>query len=215
MAGVSGTSAAAASASRAPLQLVVGLGNPGPDHAADRHNVGVHFLQHLCQRHGGQLRNENKFFGEFGTSSVSGTDLKLLFPTTYMNHSGKAVAAVCKFFKIPPSAMLVAYDEIDFPTGTVRLKLGGGHGGHNGVRDIINALGGQRDFPRLRIGVGHPGHKSMVVDYVLSSPSRSESTVITECINNALDVLPVAVTGNWSEAMKALHSSPEPDIQKP
>ena len=205
-----------------PLQLIVGLGNPGPRHAADRHNVGVHFLQQLCARHGGQLRPEGKFFGDLGSTSIGGAsgaggagrrDIKLLFPTTYMNHSGKSVAAICKFFKIPPAAMLVAYDEIDFPTGTVRLKLGGGHGGHNGVRDIINALGGERDFARLRIGVGHPGHKSMVVDYVLSSPSRSETKLITACMDNALDVLPVAAAGNWSEAMKALHSSPEPDTQ--
>ena len=125
-------------------------------------NAGVIFLHHLAKSYSGSLRGESKFFGEFGSINIAGNDIKLLFPTTFMNNSGKSVAAVCKFYKIEPESILVAYDEIDFDVGVTRFKHGGGHGGHNGIRDIISALGNQRDFYRLRIGVGHPGDKSMV-----------------------------------------------------
>lgn len=188
------------------LKLIVGLGNPGPQHDSNRHNAGVIFLHHLCKSYGGILRGESKFFGEFTSISIDGHDVKLLFPTTFMNHSGKSVAAVCRFFKIEPQNMLVAYDEIDFDVGVTRFKEGGGHGGHNGIRDIINALGGATDFYRLRIGVGHPGHKSMVANYVLSDPSRSEADVIMSNIEDAIRVLPIAVRGEWSEAMQKLHT---------
>lgn len=188
------------------LKLIVGLGNPGPQHDSNRHNAGVIFLHHLCKSYGGTLRGESKFFGEFTTINISGNDVKLLFPTTYMNHSGKSVAAVCKFYKIEPEQMLVAYDEIDFDVGVTKFKDGGGHGGHNGIRDIISALGGQKDFFRLRIGVGHPGHKSMVANYVLGNPSRSEADVIMRDIEDAIRVMPMAVNGEWEEAMKALHT---------
>ncbi len=188
------------------LKLIVGLGNPGPQHDSNRHNAGVIFLHHLCKSYGGTLRGESKFFGEFTSIAIDGKDVKLLFPTTYMNHSGKSVAAVCKFYKIEPPQMLVAYDEIDFDVGVTRLKEGGGHGGHNGIRDIINALGGKKDFYRLRIGVGHPGHKSMVANHVLSNPSRSEADVIMSDIEDAIRVMPKAVNGEWEEAMKLLHT---------
>ncbi len=188
------------------LKLIVGLGNPGPQHDSNRHNAGVIFLHHLCKSYGGTLRGESKFFGEFATINIGGNDVKLLFPTTYMNHSGKSVAAVCKFYKIEPEQMLVAYDEIDFDVGVTKFKDGGGHGGHNGIRDIISALGGQKDFFRLRIGVGHPGHKSMVANYVLGNPSRSEADVIMRDIEDAIRVMPMAVNGEWEEAMKALHT---------
>ena len=188
------------------LNLIVGLGNPGPQHDSNRHNAGVIFLHHLCKKYGGTLRGESKFFGEFTSINIDGNDVKLLFPTTFMNRSGKSVAAVCKFFKIAPENMLVAYDEIDFEVGVTRFKEGGGHGGHNGIRDIINALGGMKDFYRLRIGVGHPGHKSMVANYVLSDPSRSEAEVIMANIEDAIHVLPLAVRGEWEDAMKKLHT---------
>ena len=123
-----------------------------------------------------------------------------------MNNSGKSVAAVCKFFKIAPENMLVAYDEIDFDVGISRFKEGGGHGGHNGVRDIITSVGGKKDFYRLRIGVGHPGHKSMVSNYVLNDPSRSEADTIMSNIEDAIRILPTAVDGNWEEAMRLLHT---------
>ncbi len=188
------------------LKLIVGLGNPGPQHDSNRHNAGVIFLHQLCKSYGGNLRGESKFFGEFGAINIAGNDVKLLFPSTFMNHSGKAVAAVCKFFKIEPKNALVAYDEIDFDVGIARLKEGGGHGGHNGIRNIINAFGGNRDFYRLRIGVGHPGDKSMVSNHVLSNPSRSEADLIKGVIEDAVHVMPKAVTGEWEEAMRLLHT---------
>jgi PTH1 family peptidyl-tRNA hydrolase len=188
------------------LKVIVGLGNPGPKHDTDRHNAGVIFLHHLCKSYGVTLRAESKFFGEFATINIDGQDIKLLFPTTFMNNSGKSVAALCKFYKIEPQNMLVAYDEIDFEVGVTRLKAGGGHGGHNGIRDITSALGGKKDFYRLRIGVGHPGHKSMVANYVLSPPSRSEADVIMSNIEDAIRVMPQAVNGNWEEAMLRLHT---------
>lgn len=189
------------------LKVIVGLGNPGPKYDSDRHNAGVIFLHHLCKSYGGTLRGESKFFGEFGIISVDGHEIKLLFPTTFMNHSGKSVSALCKFFKIEPQNMLVAYDEIDFDVGVTRFKQGGGHGGHNGIRDIISGLGGQNGFYRLRIGVGHPGHKSMVANYVLSPPSRSEAQIIMSDIEEAIRVIPKAVAGEWEDAMKLLHTN--------
>ena len=189
------------------LKVIVGLGNPGPKHDSDRHNAGVIFLHHLCKSYGGTLGCESKFFGEFGSISVDGHEIKLLFPTTFMNHSGKSVSALCKFFKIEPQHLLVAYDEIDFDVGVTRFKGGGGHGGHNGIRDIISALGGQTGFYRLRIGVGHPGHKSMVANYVLSPPSRTEAQIIMSGIEEAIRVIPKAVAGEWEDAMKLLHTN--------
>jgi len=189
-----------------PIELIVGLGNPGPRYQANRHNAGAIFLYELCRQFHGQLRPESKFAGEFGAATIDGTDVKLLFPTTFMNRSGRSVAAVCRFFKIDPKNMLVAYDEIDFDVGVTRFKEGGGHGGHNGIRDIIDALGGNRDFYRLRIGVGHPGHKSMVANYVLTDPSRSEAEVLMTDIRDAIDVMPQAVSGDWEQAMRLLHS---------
>ena len=189
------------------LKLIVGLGNPGPQHDSNRHNAGVIFLHHLCKSYGGTLRGESKFFGEAGSINIDGMEVRLLFPTTFMNRSSKSVAALCNFYKIEPNNMLVAYDEIDFDVGITRFKEGGGHGGHNGIRDIINALGGRKDFYRLRIGVGHPGHKSMVANYVLSDPSRSEADLIMSNIEDAIRVMPRAVKGEWEEAMKLLHTS--------
>ena len=189
-----------------PLKLIVGLGNPGPQYNSNRHNAGVIFLHHLCKSYGGELRGESKFFGEHAVINIADQAVKLLFPTTFMNHSGRGVAAICKFFKIEPENMLVAYDEIDFDVGVTRFKEGGGHGGHNGIRDIINAWGGTKDFYRLRIGVGHPGHKSMVSNYVLGDPSRSEADVIFSNIEDAIRVMPKAVVGDWEEAMQQLHT---------
>ena len=190
-----------------PIKLIVGLGNPGPQHKRNRHNAGVIFLHHLCKVYGNSLRVDAKFFGEFSSIVIEGADIKLLFPTTFMNNSGKSVAAVCKFFKLAPKNLLVAYDEIDFDVGVTRFKEGGGHGGHNGVRNIIDAFAGKNDFFRLRIGVGHPGHKSMVASYVLNDPPRSEEDAIMSNIENAIRILPTAISGNWEEAMRVLHSN--------
>ena len=189
-----------------PIELIVGLGNPGPQYQSNRHNAGAIFLHELCRQFHGQLRYESKFAGEFGTATIDGKEVRLLYPATFMNHSGRAVSAVLNFYKIEPQNMLGAYDEIDFEVGVTRLKEGGGHGGHNGIRDIINALGGRNEFYRLRIGVGHPGHKSMVANYVLSDPSKSEAGIIMADIDDAIRVMPQAVSGNWEEAMRLLHT---------
>jgi len=138
------------------IKLIVGLGNPGQQYRFTRHNAGAMFLETLCDDYQGELKAENKFFGLSGRIDINGEDIRLLFPSTYMNNSGQAVAAIASYFKIEPLDILVAYDELDLPVGTTRLKKGGGHGGHNGLRDIIKALGSQ-DFNRLRIGIGHPG----------------------------------------------------------
>lgn len=192
------------------LKLIVGLGNPGPQYRFNRHNVGVWFLQAICRQYQGELRPESRFHGETGRVHIDGHDIRLLFPTTFMNRSGLSVASLCRYFDITPAQMLVAYDEIDFPVGTTRLKAGGGHGGHNGIRDIINALGGERDFYRLRIGVGHPGDKTKVANYVLSDPGKDEGIQIEHDIAQALRVLPVAAGGQWSKAMLELHSQDKP-----
>jgi len=189
------------------LKLIVGLGNPGPQYRYHRHNVGAWFLQAICRQYGGELRAESRFHGETARVIIDGNDIRLLFPTTFMNRSGLSVASMCHYFDIAPEQMLVAYDEIDFPVGNIRLKAGGGHGGHNGIRDIINALGGANGFYRLRIGVGHPGDKNKVAGYVLSDPGKDDAIQIGHDIDMALRVLPDAVNGHWNQAMQQLHSA--------
>lgn len=189
------------------LKLIVGLGNPGPQYRHNRHNVGLWFLQAICQQYPAELRAENRFHGDTARVSIDGNDIRLLFPTTFMNRSGLSVASMCNYFDITPEQMLVAYDEIDFPVGNTRLKAGGGHGGHNGIRDIINALGGANDFYRLRIGVGHPGDKNKVANYVLSDPGKDDTIQIEHDIDMALRVMPDIVNGRWNQAMQQLHSS--------
>jgi len=190
------------------LKLIVGLGNPGPQYYRNRHNAGAWFLSRVAAQGNCELRSESKFFGYTGRITLAGHDLRLLFPSTYMNRSGQSVAAFCSYFDIAPENMLVAHDEIDFDVGTTRFKFGGGHGGQNGLRDIINALGGVRDFHRLRIGVGHPGNKALVANYVLSDPSRSDEEAIMATIDQAIRTLPHAVAGNWQTAMHELHTRP-------
>lgn len=193
-----------------PVKLIVGLGNPGAKYLGNRHNVGAWYLARLCQDHLGELRPESRFFGAMARVRIADQDVRLLFPTTYMNRSGQSVSAVCRYFDIPPEQMLVAYDEIDFPPGTTRLKFDGGHGGHNGLRDIIKALGGQRDFLRLRIGVGHPGNSARVAAYVLSDPGKQEAESIADTLDQATRVTPDLVTGQWQKAMHELHTAPDP-----
>ena len=190
------------------LKLIVGLGNPGPQYRYNRHNVGAWLDAQLASDGPSELRSESKFFGDAGRISIAGQDIRLLFPTTFMNRSGQSVAAFCSYFDIAPENMLVAYDEIDFEAGVTRYKHGGGHGGHNGVRDIISALGDSRDFYRLRIGVGHPGNKAQVAHYVLSDPSKREAEIIQSDIDLAIRTLPHAVKGNWQTAMHELHTKP-------
>lgn len=190
------------------LKLIVGLGNPGPQYRYNRHNAGAWFLSRVAADNHGELRSESKFFGDTGRITLAGQDVRLLFPTTFMNRSGQSVSAFCKYFDIAPANMLVAYDEIDFDVGTTRFKLGGGHGGHNGMRDIISAFGGEKDFYRLRIGVGHPGNKALVANYVLSDPSKTDFETILGDIDQAIRCLPHATKGEWQNAMHELHTKP-------
>lgn len=187
-----------------PLQLIVGLGNPGERYARTRHNVGAWFVRQLADDAGADLRPEPKFFGATATITVGDHTLHLLEPSTYMNESGKSVAAIARFYRIPPTAILVAHDELDFSAGHVRVKAAGGHGGHNGLRDIIRALG-SADFYRLRLGIGHPGHRDRVTPYVLSAPSAADRENIDAAIWQACRQLPIMVAGDWQRVMRELH----------
>ena len=187
------------------IKCVAGLGNPGPKYADTRHNAGFWFVDHLAAAYGAVLRAENKFSGEVARISTAHGDCWLLKPMTYMNHSGRAVAALCNFYKISPANLLVAYDELDLNPGVVRLKTGGGHGGHNGLRDICAALG-SKDFHRLRIGIGHPGHKEAVVGHVLSRPGKVEQQAVEIGLDEALRNWDTVVSGEMQKAMNALHS---------
>ena len=188
------------------IKLIVGLGNPGSEYRGTRHNAGADFTEELARLNGGALRTESRFFGLAGQVTLAGHELRLLVPTTFMNRSGKAVAAMATFFKIAPDQILVAHDELDIAPGTARFKRGGGHGGHNGLRDIIPALGNNNDFYRLRIGIGHPGHASRVSGYVLSRPSAEDRQRIDASIQEAISALPLLLDGDATKAMTRLHS---------
>lgn len=188
------------------IQLIVGLGNPGPEYEQTRHNAGALFVERVASAQGVNLAVDKKYFGLVGKFSHQGRDVRLLIPTTYMNRSGQSVAALANFFRIPPAAILVAHDELDMPPGTARLKLGGGHGGHNGLRDIIAQLGNQNSFYRLRLGIGHPGDKNLVSGFVLGRAPRSEQEKLEASVDFALGVLPDMLAGDWTKAMQKLHS---------
>ena len=186
------------------IRLIVGLGNPGPKYDQTRHNAGFWFVDQLALRFGGQFRAESKFSGEVCKIRVAEEEVWLLKPMTFMNRSGLAVRQLSTFYKIPLEEILVAHDELDLDPGVVRLKRGGGHGGHNGLRDISSQLG--KDFMRLRIGIGHPGHKDDVVDFVLSRARREEQQGIDDAINEAADAAEDIVSGQSQKAMNQLHS---------
>lgn len=190
----------------AGIRLIVGLGNPGSEYEGTRHNAGAFFVRELARRAGADLKLETKFFGETGRGTFDGHDLRFLIPTTYMNRSGKAVAAMANFFKVTSDEILIAHDELDIPPGNARFKQGGGHGGHNGLRDIVPALGGKADFHRLRVGIGHPGHASKVSGFVLSKPSAADAIAIDASIDAAIDALPLLLKGDSVKAMTQLHS---------
>ncbi len=189
-----------------PVKLLVGLGNPGSQYRGTRHNVGADFVEELAHKHGCTLQPESRFFGMTGRITASGHDLRLLVPTTFMNLSGKAVGAMAGFFKLAPEEILVAHDELDIPPGNARFKSGGGHGGHNGLRDIIPALGNNRDFLRLRIGIGHPGSAAQVTGYVLGAPSTADRARMDASIDAAIAALPLLLEGKLTRAMTQLHS---------
>lgn len=187
------------------VRLIVGLGNPGPEHEQTRHNAGFWFVDGITQQHHCRLKYEARFHGEVGRCELRGHDCRLQKPSTYMNRSGQAVVALTHFFRIPRDEVLVVHDELDLPAGVARLKRGGGHGGHNGLRDLIAHLGG-KDFLRLRIGIGHPGNRDQVIDYVLQRPSKQDRELIQDAMDNAMDVMPLAVSGELERAMHKLHS---------
>ncbi len=187
------------------IRVIVGLGNPGPKYELTRHNVGFWFVDALAHEFSGNLRYEQKFLGDVAKVSVSGQEIWLLKPHTYMNHSGQSVSALLRFYKIPVEKLLVVHDELDLSPGVMRLKQGGGHGGHNGLRDIVSHLS-SKDFQRLRIGIGHPGNSSQVVDYVLGRASKQDQAAIAEGMDNAMALIPQIVTGETQKAMNDLHS---------
>jgi PTH1 family peptidyl-tRNA hydrolase len=188
------------------IKLIAGLGNPGSEYRGTRHNAGADFVEELARQCSTPLQAESKFFGLAGRVNYAGYDLRLIIPTTFMNRSGKAVAAIASFYEIAPEEILIAHDELDIPAGTARFKQGGGHGGHNGLRDIVPALGNDKNFHRLRIGIDHPGHASKVSGYVLSQPSQVDRTRIEACIDEAIAALPLLLSGDATKAMTRLHS---------
>jgi PTH1 family peptidyl-tRNA hydrolase len=187
------------------IRLVVGLGNPGAQYEATRHNAGFWFADALAVHHNGQFRAEAKFHGLLCRLVVGGADLRLLKPLTFMNRSGQSLAAVMRYFDIAPEHTLIVHDDLDLPVGSARLKQGGGHGGHNGLRDVIQVLG-SRDFWRLRIGIDHPGDRQQVVSYVLSRPSREDEERILDAVDDAERCLPDLIEGGFQKAMNRLHS---------
>ncbi|MGR7920407.1 aminoacyl-tRNA hydrolase [Zobellella denitrificans] len=189
-----------------PIELIVGLGNPGPEYAHTRHNAGAWYLAELARLHGGQLKEEAKFFGWTGRVRIAGRDVRLLIPATFMNRSGKAVAAMANFYQIPPEAILVAHDELDLPPGSARFKQGGGHGGHNGLKDIISCLGNSKDFYRLRLGIGHPGHKSQVAGFVLTKAPAAEQGLLDATVDEAVRATDMLFSDGMTRAMNRLHA---------
>ncbi|BBG30909.1 MULTISPECIES: aminoacyl-tRNA hydrolase [Zymobacter] len=188
------------------VSAIIGLRNPGAQYADTRHNAGAWMVELLARQAGASLRSERKFLGDYAKVELDGHTVHLLLPSTFMNCSGQSVSLLTKFFKLSPEQLLVAHDELDIPPGQARFKQGGGHGGHNGLRDIISALGNNRSFHRLRIGIGHPGDASRVVNYVLGSPGKSDRIAIDSAIEAAVDALPLALSGDWAKAMNRLHA---------
>lgn len=186
------------------IRLVCGLGNPGDKYAATRHNAGFWVVDETARRYGGTWSGNARFSALSAKVHVGGQDLLLLKPQSYMNRSGDSLAACLHYFRIEPDETLVVHDELDLDPGTLRLKFGGGHGGHNGLRDIHRVIG--PDYWRLRVGIGHPGHKSQVVNYVLNRPDADAEAQIRQAVERAADELPSIVRGDMAAAMNRLHS---------
>lgn len=188
-----------------PIQLIVGLGNPGAQYAATRHNVGIWFVERIAESTSTPLLMQNKLKGQSGRATFGEHTAWLFIPSTFMNESGQAVRAIAQFYKIPPEAILVVHDELDFIPGQIRLKQGGGHGGHNGLRDIISHLG-SNNFNRVRIGIGHPGDRTQVHNYVLHNPSNHDRQRINDGIDSLLPFVSDMVAGDIQSTMKNLHT---------
>lgn len=184
--------------------LIVGLGNPGGEYEKTRHNAGFLFVDELAASLGLSFSYSNKFKAQMAKGVLAGCAIRLLKPQTYMNKSGYSVAACVKYYEIPIEGVLVVHDELDLQPGVVRLKKGGGHGGHNGLRDIISQVS-TKDFYRLRLGVGHPGDRSKVVDFVLKSPGKIEAGLLVDSMNSALVEMPDICKGEYQAVMRRLH----------
>jgi len=187
------------------VSLIVGLGNPGAQYEDTRHNAGAWFTHHLIENAHATARHAPKFQGLHCITQLHNQECHLLIPTTFMNLSGQAVQAVASYYKIAPEHILVAHDEIDLPAGEIRLKFDGGHGGHNGLRDIIRHLNSNK-FYRLRIGVGHPGDSKLVHDYVLHPPKKAEREQINAGMDKAMQTMPLILRGEFQKAMLELHT---------
>ena len=190
------------------IKLIVGLGNPGREYERTRHNAGFWWVDAIVEAKRATWKKETKFSGWTAKVEEGGAQFALLKPSTYMNESGRSVAAYLRFFRIEPDAMLVVHDELDLPPGTVKLKRGGGTGGHNGLTDIVEVLG-TKDFWRLRIGIGHPGHKDLVADYVLDKPRKIELEAIEPPLERSYDLLPWLAKARMTDAMTWLHTQPK------
>jgi PTH1 family peptidyl-tRNA hydrolase len=187
------------------IKLIVGLGNPGAEYAQTRHNAGFRFVDVLAESAGARWSVDAKLFGQTCRVDVAGQSVWLLKPATFMNLSGKSVIAAQRFWKIEPEQTLLVHDELDLEPGVARLKFDGGHGGQNGLRDTI-ALLGHGKFHRLRMGIGHPGSREKVVGWVLSRPGKDDDVLIGQAVDDAIGVLPLAMAGDFNEAMKRLHT---------
>lgn len=188
-----------------PIQLIVGLANPGKEYADTRHNAGAWFVEDIAREAHAKFKVDSKYHGLHTLIQVDGQPCQLLIPTTFMNLSGQSIRACMSYHKIAPASLLVAHDDIDLPVGTVKLKYDGGDGGHNGLKDIIRHLS-SRQFYRLRIGIGHPGNSDDVVDYVLEKPSKADRQKINDALIAALNILPLLIAGEMQKAMQALHT---------
>lgn len=192
--------------SNSPIKLIVGLGNPGEKYAKTRHNAGFLFLDALCRQAGATLKTDKNCFGRLAKTIINGRVVRLLAPDTFMNLSGKAVVAATQYYKIDLSEVLVVHDELDLDAGVARLKLSGGHGGNNGLRDVIQQTA-TRDFARLRIGIGHPGVGRDVAGYVLKQPNKDDAGRIARAIDESLRVIDLVVEGDFARAMNELHTT--------
>lgn len=188
------------------IKLIAGLGNPGPEYIKTRHNAGVWFVEELAQRNNISLRPEKKYSGLYGKGLIGNELVHLLIPTTFMNLSGQAVAPLANFFRISVDNILIAHDELDMLPGSVKIKQGGGHGGHNGLKDIIARMANNRDFYRLRIGIGHPGHREKVTGHVLGRAPQNEQSLIEQAIDEATRCFELWQVDGLKSAQQRLHA---------
>jgi len=188
------------------IQLIVGLANPGPEYQNTRHNAGAWFVEELCRSNNTSLKNDPKYFGYTAKITIADKDVRLLVPTTFMNLSGKSVSALANFFKIKPEQILVAHDEMDLPPGVAKIKKGGGHGGHNGLKDIIAKMANNKEFYRLRVGIGHPGSREKVTGWVLGKAQQADQEKIDAAVDEATRCMDIWLKQDLKKAQNRLHS---------